>query len=162
MWLITLFLLVPMIEIALFIQIGGLLGLWPTLAIIIALAFLGSWLVRTQGMMAFADLQGAMAEFRDPTEPAAHGLMILFAGLLLMVPGFFTDAIGLLLLIRPIRMVALSTMMRRFRVAPPMGSPAQEGRQRTRDDIIEGDFIEVHPANDDQRPGGRPSGWTRH
>ena len=80
MWLLALFVAVPMIEIALFIQVGGLIGLWPTLGLVLLSALVGSWLVREQGLGALADLQRSMSELRDPTEPFAHGLMILFAG----------------------------------------------------------------------------------
>ena len=59
MYLFLAFLLVPIIEIALFIQVGGLIGLWPTLAIVVLTAVLGTWLVRTQGRMAMGQLQSA-------------------------------------------------------------------------------------------------------
>jgi hypothetical protein len=87
MWLFFIFIIVPMIEIGLFIEVGGLIGLWPTLAIIVIMAVFGTWLLRTQGALAFADLRRSMAEMRDPTEPMAHGAMILLAGILMVTPG---------------------------------------------------------------------------
>ena len=83
MWLFLAFLLVPLIEIALFIQVGGLIGLWPTLAIVVITAIVGTALVRSQGLRALGDLQGSFSRLEDPTTPLAHGAMILLAGALL-------------------------------------------------------------------------------
>ncbi len=94
MWLLIAFIAVPLIEIALFIQVGGFIGLWPTLLIVIATAIAGTYLVRSQGRMALSQLQRSFNDLRDPTEPLVHGAMILFSGALLLTPGFFTDAVG--------------------------------------------------------------------
>ena len=101
MWLLLAFIAVPLIEIALFIQVGGMIGLWPTLAIVILTALLGTWLLRMQGAAALTDLRRSFSEVEDPSEPLAHGAMILFAGALLLTPGFFTDAVGFALLTPP-------------------------------------------------------------
>ena len=103
MWLLIAFIAVPIIEIALFIQIGGFLGLFPTLAIVIVTAIAGTYLVRAQGLSVLSQLQTRFREMNDPSEPLAHGAMILFSGALLLTPGFFTDFIGFLLLIPNIR-----------------------------------------------------------
>ena len=103
MWLLIAFIAVPMIEIALFIQVGGFIGLWWTLLIVLLTAIAGSYLVRQQGLREIANLQRSFAELNDPTEPLAHGAMILFSGALLLTPGFFTDVVGLSLLIPSIR-----------------------------------------------------------
>lgn len=103
MWLFALFILVPLIEIALFIQVGGWLTLWPTLAIVVATAVIGTWLVRQQGARVMRDMQRAMEELGDPLAPLAHGAMILFAGALLLTPGFLTDAVGFALLVPAVR-----------------------------------------------------------
>ena len=95
MWLFALFLTVPLIEIALFISIGGAIGLFPTLAIVVLTAILGTVLVRSQGAMALARLRASFNDLQDPTEPLVHGAMILFSGALLLTPGFFTDTVGL-------------------------------------------------------------------
>ena len=75
---------VPIIEIALFIQVGDVIGLWPTLAIVIATAVAGAALLRAQGRGVMAELQGKLQEGGDPTGPRAQGAMILFAGALLL------------------------------------------------------------------------------
>ena len=103
MRLFLLFLIVPLIEIALFIQVGGWIGLWWTLATVVLTAIIGTMLVRSQGMAVMSQLRGSVEDLRDPTEPLAHGAMVLFSGALLLTPGFFTDAVGFALLIPGIR-----------------------------------------------------------
>ncbi len=154
MWLFLLFVAVPLIEIGLFIKVGGFIGLWPTLGIVIATAFLGTWLVRAQGAAAMNRLRGSFSQLQDPTQPLADGAMILFAGALLLTPGFFTDAIGFLLLFPPFRAAAFQYFKKRVKVqtfttgTPPPHQPPQP------DNVIDGEFIEINP-ND------KPSGWTK-
>lgn len=98
MWLFLLFVAVPIIEIALFINIGGWLGTFPTLAIIVITAALGTYLVKNQAISTFGMIKRKFEGLQNPTEPVAHAAMILFAGALLLTPGFFTDAVGFSLL----------------------------------------------------------------
>ena len=153
------FLMVPIIEIALFIQVGGAIGLFPTLAIVVITAILGTWLVRTQGKLALGQLRGSFERLSDPTEPLAHGAMILFAGALLLTPGFFTDAVGFLLLVPGVRSRAFAYLRSRMTVASfQMGGTHSYGapRRSAQDDVIDGDFEEVTPRN----PRQGPSGWV--
>lgn len=157
MWLFALFVAVPLIEIALFIQVGGWIGLWPTLAIVIITAALGTALVRSQGLRALADLRGSFEDLRDPTEALAHGAMILFSGALLLTPGFFTDAVGFALLMPPVRLAIMRYVRARIKVQEfQMGNGAQRAR-RPADDIIETEYSDL---DDVERPSG-PSGWTK-
>ena len=117
MFLFLAFLMVPVIEIALFIQVGGAIGMWPTLGIVVLTAFLGTWLVRTQGRMAMSQLRSSFSDLNDPTEPLAHGAMILVAGALLLTPGFFTDAVGFALLMPPVRVAVFRYIRARVTVA---------------------------------------------
>ena len=156
MWLLLVFLAVPLIEIALFIQVGGLIGLWPTLGIVVLTAIAGTALVRSQGMSELNRLRSSFSDLRDPTEPLAHGAMILFAGALLLTPGFFTDAVGLALLAPPVRRAVLRYIRARIKVESfEYGVPPR----RPDPDIIEGEWEEVTPPH---RPTHTPSGWTRH
>lgn len=156
MWLFILFLAVPLVEIALFIQVGGLIGLWPTLGIVVLTAIAGTWLVRSQGSGELARLRASFDELRDPTEPLAHGAMILFAGALLLTPGFFTDAVGLALLMPPVRRAAIRHARSRIRVE----GFSHGSRSTNRDaDVIDGEWEEVAPP---RKPTHQPSGWTRH
>ncbi len=166
MYLFLAFLLVPLIEIALFIQIGGLIGLWPTLAVVVLTAVLGTTLVSGQGRLAMNDLRRSFNDLDDPTEPLAHGAMILVAGVLLLTPGFFTDALGFALLMPPVRFAVMRYARTRMNVTTfQMGTgPRGAGMSRhnsgvpPRDDVIDGEFEEVRTPRDPNQP---PSGWTR-
>jgi len=156
MWLLIAFIAVPMIEIGLFIQVGGIIGLWWTLAIVLATAMAGSYLVRNQGLRELANLQRSFSEMNDPTEPLANGAMILFAGALLLTPGFFTDTVGLALLIPAVRTATLAWVRSRISVQGfTMGQPPNRAPY---DGVIDGDFQDVTPQNN---PPIGPSGWTK-
>ncbi|MFA3920071.1 FxsA family protein [Ruegeria hyattellae] len=161
MYLLLAFLLIPIIEIALFIQVGGLIGLWPTLGIVVGTAFLGTWLVRTQGRMALGELQRAFAELDDPTEPLAHGAMILLSGALLLTPGFFTDAVGFALLVPGVRVAVFRYLQKRVVVTRFQMGPDPRTRPDFRDrgagDVIDGEYEEVARPRD---PNAPPSGWV--
>lgn len=170
MWLFAIFVAVPIIEIALFIQVGGLIGLWPTLLIVIVTAVLGTALVRQQGALAMSQLRQSFSELNDPSEPLAHGAMILFSGALLLTPGFFTDAFGFLLLVPAFRSLVLSELRKRVKVqsftmgqqrahhrAPPFRDPY--AGERRDPGVIDGEFEEIDPETSENRG---PSGWTRH
>lgn len=164
MWLFALFVAVPLIEIALFIQVGGAIGLWPTLGIVVLTAILGTWLVRSQGIAAMARLRSSFSELRDPTEPLAHGAMILFSGALLLTPGFFTDAVGFALLIPPVRAAVYRYLRARvsvqsFSMGPGHPQTDRPYRNEPGGDVIDGEFEELPPS---QKPTHGNSGWTRH
>lgn len=157
MWLFLAFLMVPLIEIALFIQIGGLIGLWPTLLIVVLTAVLGTMLVRSQGAMAMGNLRQSFNTLQDPTEPLAHGAMILFSGALLLTPGFFTDAVGFALLMPPVRSAVYRYLKSKVKVQSfEMGG---DTRVYTGSTVIDGEFSEVDSP---KRPTHQPSGWTKH
>ncbi|MGY9036033.1 MAG: FxsA family protein, partial [Rhodobacterales bacterium] len=94
MWLFVLFIAVPIIEIALFIQIGGFLGFWVTMLIVILTAIIGTRLVKSQGLNAIKDVQNSFINGGDTANSLINGALILVAGVLLLTPGFFTDFIG--------------------------------------------------------------------
>lgn len=155
MWLFALFVAVPLIEIGLFIKVGGWLTLWPTLGIVLATGVLGTFLVHQQGRRVLADLRGAMATMGNPLSPLAHGALVLLAGALLLTPGFFTDTVGLLLLIPAVRQAVIAQLAARIRVEST-GFGHGAARQ---DDVIDGEFIDLETEGR-TRPGA--SGWTQH
>ena len=160
MWLFLAFLAVPLIEIGLFIQIGGWLGLWPTLLIVVITALLGTALVRQQGALALSQVRGSFENLNDPTEPLAHGAMILFSGALLLTPGFFTDAVGFALLIPAVRTSVFAALKSRIKVQSFSNTRARQPHQNTASGTtIDGVFEEVPPPAN--QPSG-PSGWTKH
>lgn len=151
MRLFLLFLLVPLIEIGLFIQVGGAIGLWPTLGIVVLTAILGTVLLRSQGLAVLSQLQRSMSELQNPAEPLAHGAMVLFSGALLLTPGFFTDVVGLSLMIPGVRRAVFRYL--KARVSVQTFTYGEAPRQNP--DIIDADYEDLGP------PSG-PSGWTRH
>jgi len=161
MWLLFAFIAVPMIEIALFIQVGGVIGIWWTLLIVLLTAITGSYLVRNQGLRELANLQRSFSELDDPTEPLANGAMILFAGALLLTPGFFTDIVGLSLLVPGVRRAAFVWAKSRIKVKKfTMGEQnTAQRRSPPGDRVIDGEFEEVDTS---KRNPDKPSEWTRH
>jgi len=163
MWLFLAFIGVPLIEIALFIQVGGAIGLGYTLLIVVLTAILGTWLVRSQGIAALSDVQRSLGDLQNPAEPLAHGAMILFSGALLLTPGFFTDAVGFALLVPGVRRVVFNWLKSKITVAHfTVGSgpdPRRPQPPNDQGDVIEGEFAEVDPS---KQATHRPSGWTKH
>lgn len=114
-WVLFLaFVSVPVAEIALFIEIGGWAGLWPTVGAIVVTAAAGAALVRRQGLKTLERVQSALAENRAPVAEAVEGVFLLVAGALLLTPGFMTDAAGFALLIPPLRTRLAAAMAKRF------------------------------------------------
>jgi UPF0716 protein FxsA len=142
----------PLIEIALFVTLGGWLGLWATLGVVLGTAVAGVVLMRWRGLRAVADLRGQVGNMRNLVPEMADQAMVMLAGLLLILPGFLTDFLGLLLLLPPVRhaLVALAEQ----RVVVQGG----RGRPRDPDDVIEGDFTPINEEADRLR---KPSGWTQ-
>lgn len=162
MWLFFAFLAVPLIEIALFIQVGGLIGLWPTLLIVVLTAIAGTALVRSQGSKALSDMRQSFSELSDPTEHLAHGAMILVSGALLLTPGFFTDAVGFALLVPAVRLFVMRKVRERVTVQSftmGQGPHSTHSRPRPDDRVIDGDFEDVTAS---KKATHEPSGWTKH
>lgn len=110
----ALFLLVPIIEIIGFIQIGSLIGLWPTIGIVILTAIAGSILLRHQGMAVLFQTQSKLAEGKVPMDQMIDGICLAMAGALLLTPGFFTDIFGFLLFIPPFRRGLVKTFFQKY------------------------------------------------
>ncbi|WP_420014132.1 FxsA family protein [Tateyamaria sp.] len=160
MWLFLAFLAVPLIEIALFIQLGGAIGLFPTLLIVIITAILGTFLVRNQGLQALEQVKSSFNQMRDPSEALAHGAMIVFAGALLLTPGFFTDAVGFALLVPGFRLAVFRWVRARVKVTTVSGghSHGPHGQRHPPADVIDGEYSEVSAETPEMRG---PSGWTK-
>ena len=164
MWLFIAFLAVPLIEITLFIQIGGAIGLGWTLFTVVVTAIIGTILVRNQGALALSQVRSSFNDMRDPTEPLAHGAMILFSGALLLTPGFFTDAIGFLLLMPAVRTAAFRFIKARVQVhsfhASSHHSDMHRQNHNPQGDVIDADYSDV--TQEAGNTNKRPSGWTDH
>ena len=157
------FVLVPVAEIAVFIEVGGAIGLWPTLALIILTAMAGTWMIRLQGL---ATLQRARTQLDKGVMPITEvfdSLCLLVAGALLLTPGFITDAIGGLLLVPAVRKPLYGWMAgRREMQAGPAAAghaPGRPGGAAGKTTVIEGQYEEVDPGDEPMPPP--KGGWDR-
>ncbi len=130
--LIILFIVVPIAELYVIIQVGQLIGVVPTLILLLADALLGSLLLKHQGRGAWRRFNEALAARRFPGREVVDGVLIVIGGTLLLTPGFLTDIVGLFLLIPPTRAVARRLLQRltvgRFAVVGLGGAPGPFAR----------------------------------
>ena len=158
--LLAMFIAVPIIEIALFIEIGGWIGLWPTIGVVIVTAFAGTSLLRLQGLAVLRRVQESAERNELPMQEVFDGLCLLVAGVMLLTPGFFTDALGFLLFVPVLRRVAGAAiwrwMVRNGKVSvsaggfgrpgsAPGGASGGSGQRPGGGPVIDGDFEEVDP-----------------
>jgi UPF0716 protein FxsA len=113
--LILLFIVVPVAELYVIIKVGELIGVWPTLALLLADALLGSWLLKHQGRGAWRRFNEALAARRFPGREVADGALIIVGGTLLLTPGFLTDIVGVFLLLPPTRAIT-RRLLKRFTI----------------------------------------------
>ena len=163
MLLLLLFVAVPIIEIALFIQVGGAIGTWPTIGIVVITAVVGTMLLRTQGIATLGNLQSSLGKGENPVTHIAHGALILVAGVVLLTPGFFTDAVGLALLIPQIRNIIIKYGAERIKngsFTVVQGDPFGKQDQRPPEDpdVVEAEYTDLN--EDNSTPGN--SGWTNN
>lgn len=145
--LILIFIVVPIAELALLIQVGEWIGVWWTIGLLIADALLGSWLLRSQGRAAWRRFNQAVTEGRMPHREAVDGVLVIFGGVLLLCPGFITDVFGLLFLFPPTRMVMRRLLVRRgaLRLMGSMPGGRSSGRRNGHYEDIRGTAYDVDP-----------------
>jgi len=114
--LMILFLLVPVAEIAVFVQVGSRIGAGMTVLLVVVSAVVGVWLVRRQGLATATRVQAMVARGESPALGMLEGLALLAAGVLLVVPGFLTDITAFVLLIPPLRRGIIRLYLRRTRL----------------------------------------------
>src|SRR5437016_878349 len=136
--LILLFIVVPIAELYVIIQVGQTIGALPTIAILIADSVIGSMLLRAQGRGAWRRFQRALAEGRVPAREVLDGALVIFGGAFLITPGFITDVVGVLLLLPPTRAVVRRMLVgifsRRF-VVSLAGAALAEGEAEVADPV---------------------------
>lgn len=143
--------LVPLAEIAVFIKVGGLIGAGPTIALVIAIAVFGTWLLRRQGLETFRKAQMALGRGEMPVGAVLDSFLLVLAALLMVTPGLLTDAIGLLLLVPPLRRLigrhAAQWFMAHANVQ--FGTSAGMRADWGQGPIIEGEAVEDEPGAKD-------------
>ena len=134
--IIAIFVLIPIIEISLFIEIGSIIGSFYTITLIFLTAIVGVFFVRQQGISTFQKLATQLRNLEAPVQTMFEGLVILIAGILLITPGFFTDALGFLGLI-PVSRIIFIKLVASYILS-------RYGNQNNQhDSTIEGDYIEI-------------------
>lgn len=113
-FLVIAFIVVPIIEIYLIVQVDAAIGGWETLALLVLDSVIGAWLVRREGFSILAKVQTALGRGSLPTNELIDGMLVLFAGALMLTPGFLTDGLGFILLLPPTRAVVRNALKRRF------------------------------------------------
>jgi len=153
----------PIVEVATFIEIGGRIGLWPTIALVIATAAIGTAIIRWQGIGLISAVQRQTAEGKMPAFEIFSGICLLVGGALLLTPGFVTDTLGFLLLSPGLRRRLFARVEKRIELHGMRAGGVRFGngeprrrRKPAEDDIIEADFTEIDDP-DDMPPPGR--GW---
>jgi UPF0716 protein FxsA len=146
--LIIIFIVVPIAELAVLIQVGQLIGVWWTIALLVADALLGSYLLRTQTRTAWRRFNEALAGGRVPHREVIDGVLVIFGGVLLVTPGFITDIFGLLFLFPPTRVLLRALLVRRGALklmgSMPGTATPPNGRFRHPDDV-EGSAVDIDP-----------------
>ena len=170
--LLLIFILVPLAEVGVFIEVGGLLGLWPTLALTVLTAVIGTYCIRLQGFTLINRARAQLDAGEAPVFELVSGACLVVAGVLLLVPGFVTDTVGCLLLLPPFRKLFFDKVL-----APRMtiiaeaqaaaaagrrsGGRGQGARERPagRPMVIEGDFEELGDIKGEMPPPR--GGWDK-
>ena len=142
--LFLLFIAVPIIEMVLLIEVGGLIGVIPTIGLVVLTATLGIWLLRLQGMATWFRLQARLSQGELPGSELVEGGLLLIGGALLLTPGFFTDTVGFCCLIPFTRQQIAATLLARliphidgFNIGEAHSRQSGSGR------TIDGDYTEA-------------------
>jgi UPF0716 protein FxsA len=142
--LILLFIIVPIAELAVIIQVGEQIGVWWTIAILVADSILGSMLMRSQGRAAWRRFNVALQSGRPPAREVLDGVLVIFGGALLLTPGFITDIFGLVFLLPPTRALVRRVLVRRF-ADRMIASATRERPPGRRPDVVDGTAVDVEP-----------------
>jgi UPF0716 protein FxsA len=143
--LILLFIVVPIAELALLIQVGQVIGIWWTIALLIADSVLGAMLMRSQSRAAWRRFNDATAQGRVPAREVLDGVLVIFGGALLVTPGFLSDVLGLVLLLPPTRAVIRAVLVRRLgsRMVAGMSAPRRAPWRGPASYDVEGSAVDV-------------------
>lgn len=161
---LVLFLLLPIVELFVFVQVAGSFGFAEALLGAVAATFVGIWLVKQQGLGVLRRANDKVARGEAPTDEVVNGTLLLLAGILLLAPGFVTGAAGLLLLLPPVRALLRGSLRRRFAAGPIVirsariggsfgpgtGFPGAGSPGRGRGEVLDADSWEDPPAGHDR------------
>ncbi|MBI5104912.1 MAG: FxsA family protein [Solirubrobacterales bacterium] len=150
--LVLLFIIVPIVELAVIIQVGQWIGVWPTIGLLVLDSILGAALMRSQGRAVWRRFNETLAAGRPPAREVADGALVIFGGALLLTPGFTTDIAGMLLLLPPTRALVRRFLVKRVArgmtvrvVGGGLGGAAPRRRPGGGDYDVEGTASEIDP-----------------
>ena len=146
-YLLIIFIILPIIEISIFIQVGGFVGTFNTILIIFLTAAVGVYFVRQQGFITFQKITVELQNQQIPVQGMFDGLVILISGILLVTPGFLTDIIGFLGLIPQTRIFLLGIIKNLFL---QRYSNAHKQYKKDIDETIDGDFVEIEEDSEEK------------
>jgi UPF0716 protein FxsA len=166
--LVLLFIVVPIAELYVIIQVGEWIGVWPTLLLLLLDAIVGSWLLKHEGRAAWRRFNEALAEKRIPAAEVADGFLVILGAALLIAPGFITDIFGILFLIPPTRALARKVLYRftvgrvavvgfpgaagGFGTRPRNSGPGPDGANRSYDYDADAEEVSDDPDVDHRLP----------
>lgn len=149
-----LFLLFPALEIYLYVLLGGSIGAWSTLGVVLGAIVAGSAILRFQGFALLLRARSSLLEGKEPAGPIIEGVAVLLAGLLLIVPGMITDALGLLLLVPPIRRALIGLVAKSIAARLRRDGASAAANHTT---TIDATFSEVPPERPPSIDSGGPT-----
>lgn len=157
MWLLVFF-LTPIIEMYLLIEVGGYIGAWPTIVLVMITAVIGVTLLRIQGLATLTRGLGRLDRGELPAREMVEGLLLAVAGALLLTPGFVTDLAGFLLLIPAGRSLIAERVLSRVQIIQPGGAGFMGARRPEQGpgDVIEGEFEPRDSPENHQSPPRQP------
>lgn len=138
--LFILFLSIPLLEIYLLITVGGIIGAWPTIGLVLLTAVVGAMMLRQQGFATAQRVQAELAQGQIPAVAMMEGVVLLFSGALLLTPGFFTDAIGFLCLIPHFRQAMIRMLMSKVILSHFSNTPGSTQGGSPGGRVIEGEY----------------------
>lgn len=141
---------IPLGELYVLIKVGGSIGAFPTLYLVVLTAVIGVWLVRRQGLSILARIHGTLDRGEVPAIEVVEGALVLVAGFALLIPGFVTDILGFLFLVPPLRHWLVRLLVLRWQVETTASAPSHRRQHR----VIEGDWTREDTADRSSRPGG--------
>jgi UPF0716 protein FxsA len=150
--LVVLFVVVPLLELVVIIQVGQVIGTPATIALLVADSVLGAWLLRREGRKAWQQFRAALEEVRWPGDEVTQGALIIVGGTLLLTPGFVTDVVGFLLLLPPTRAAVSKVLRARLTPVPVQGYQTARGKRARRrgasrtgegSDVLDVEVVEV-------------------
>jgi len=162
-WLLVFF-LTPIAEMYLLIEVGGYIGVWPTIGLVMITAVIGVALLRIQGLATLTRGVSRLNQGELPAQEMVEGLLLAVAGALLLTPGFVTDAVGFVLLAPPGRALIAERVLANVQIVPPGGfhgpgpSPGAgpSAGKPGEHEVIEGEFAPLDPSKTPSDSADRP------